>query len=217
MDDSIRESFMLLGEELKVPLISILQQVELGHASVDVESYASQALRTIESLLLYQRVNSGQLSLNLEPVHVGSTMQSVANTMHPFMRTAGCTVRLDIQHGLRPVTADRRVLEAALLSLWQGFVTTVDEGSEVVCQARRTRGGIRVSLLSQTSTLDAVHFSQLNMRSSQPIIHAEGTSLDLVTAQKMFGMLGGSLGKSHSNTGYGVGATLPLSHQLQMI
>lgn len=216
-DDTVRESFLLLGEELKIPLVSILHEAELGRASSQVDAHARQALRTIESLLLYQRVCSGQLALNFEPVHVGSTMQEVASKMKPLMHHNNCRLRLDVQHGLHPVNADRRFLEAALLSLWQGFVTTIDEGSEIVCQARRAKNGVRLSLLSQSTTLETVHFSHINVSSAQPLAHAEGTSLDLMTAQQLFGVLGGSLGRSHSRDGYGIGATLPLSHQLHML
>jgi K+-sensing histidine kinase KdpD len=216
-DGSSRELLLLMGEEVKMPLISMLQLVESGGDAQEIRSYIQQAMQTIDNILLYQRVHSGQTALAFEPVHVGHAMQRVARVMEPIMQTMQCRVKLDVQHGLRPVRADKIMLEAALVCLWQGFMATLDEGAELVCQAKRTVNGVRVSLVSENTNIEELHFTQINMRSKQPIAHVAHTSVDLVSGQEMVSFLGAQVSKTQNAAGRGIGITLPFSTQLQLV
>lgn len=212
------ELLLLLGEELKQPLVAISQLAEMQPgSSPDLIAHAKSAMTTIDNILLYQKVASGQTSLKLEPVHVGSTMHEVASMMQPIMRVAGCRTELIIQHGLSPVDVDRRLLKSALQSLWQGFLSTVKDSSEVICQARKTPKGIRLSLYSAGSTIEDLHFAKTNPVSSQAITGIAGSGADLLTAQGIFSLLGAELNKSSAKKVTGIGVTLKVSRQLQMI
>ena len=209
---------LLLGEELKQPLVAIKQLAELDMAgTAEVRAYAQQALRTIDNVLLYQKVHTGQTSLILEPVHVGSTIQEVAHAMSPSMKLAGCRTELRIQHGLHPVDVDRQLLASGLQSLWQALLGTVHQPSVIVCQARRTTRGIRVSLHSTDAELDELHLAKPNTKSSQPIAGFAGPATDLLTAKGMFELLGAELKKSTGVYRAGLGATFQVSKQLQMV
>lgn len=212
------ELLLLLGEELKQPLVAISQLAEMNDGDgSDVKAHAKSALTTIDNILLYQKVASGQTSLKLEPVHVGSTMHEVAHAMQPIMRAAGCRTEIIIQHGLSPVDVDRRLLKSALQSLWQGFLGTVAESSDVVCRARRTPAGIRLSLHSAGASIDELHFTKSNPTSSQSLSGVAGSGADFLTAQGIFALLGGELNKSSAKKLAGIGVTLKVSRQLQMI
>lgn len=207
----------LLGEELKQSLVSIAQLSELETSNTQVNAQARAALKTIDNVLLYQRVHSGQTSLRLEPVHVGSTMHSVANSMEPIMKAAGCRTELHIQHGLTTVDADRRLLESALHSLWQALLNTIDEPADIVCQARKTPQGVRLSLHSRNISRDNIQLNSTNLESSQPFASVAGPATDLLAAQGLFGLLGTQLNKSSRGKFISIGATLRPSRQLQMV
>lgn len=213
-----KDLLLLLGEELKQPLVAIAQLAELqAEKGSEVRAYATQALNTIDNILLYQRVHSGQTELLLEPVHIGSTMQEVAHNMEPLMRASGCHTELVIQHGLTPVDADRRLLSSALQSLWQAFLGTVQNSSEITCKAQKTPQGVRISLQCGDSSADSILFTQSNFSSAQPITGIAGPAADLLTARGMFALLGADLTKTTSKNMFGLGATLSISKQLQIV
>lgn len=218
LDNSSRDLLLLLGEELKRPLVAISQLAEMQEEkATDVMVHANQALNTIDNILLFQRVSSGQTSLKLEPVHIGSAMHEAARIMQPVMMASGCNTELVVQHGLSPVDVDRRILTSALVSLWQGFMNTVVEPSDVICRARKTSKGIRLSLQSSGSSINEIKLSNSNVGSTQPIKGLAGPATDILTAQGMFNLLGADLGRSSSGRTVGLGVTLKVSRQLQMV
>ncbi len=207
----------LLSEELKQSLVSIAQLSEMQTSPHLISAQAKTALSTIDSVLLYQRIHSGQTSLQLEPVHVGSTIHTVAQNMEPLMRAAGCRTELHIQHGLSPIDADKRLLESALHSLWQALLQAITEPTDIICQARKTSRGIRVSLHTNESGIKEIQLAGQNMKSSQPIAGLAGPATDLLVAQGLFALLGTTLNKAPRATVSGLGATLQTSRQLQMV
>lgn len=217
-DSKSRELLLLLGEELKQPLVAIAQLAELqAEAGSEMHAHARQALRTIDNILLYQRAHSHQLALRLEPVHLGSAIADVAHELSPLMRAAGCRTELHIQHGLAPVDVDRQLLTSGLQSLWQAFLGTLQASSSIICQARRTPQGIRLSLHSDGSTLESLHLSSMRRTSMQPVAAVAGPATDLLVAQGIFELLGSGLTKTVSGERVGLGATLRPSKQLQMV
>jgi hypothetical protein len=216
-DSSAKELLLLLGEEIKQPLVAIAQLAEIQSGN-DIQAHAAKALKTIDNVLLYQRIHSGQTALQLQPVHIGSTIQEVAHSMEPIMKAAGCRTELIIQHGLSPVDADRRLLSSALQSLWQAFLGTIQtDHAEIICRAKKTPQGVRVSLHSKQASIDDLHFAKSNSASSQPLTGIAGPATDLLTANGMFELLGAELTKSSTPSLSGIGATLIISKQLQMI
>ena len=215
--DRSKELLLLLGEELKQPLIDISQLAEIHNGQEETSAYARQALQTIDNMLLYQRFSSGQLELQLEPVHVGATMQEVAQKITPIASTLGCRISLEVAHGLQPVDVDRRLLSSALLSLWQAFFTTIPQDAEVICRAKKSSRGIHVSLQSSGADLTDIALTRPNFESTQPLKGIAGASADLLTAQAMFVVLGSDLRKTKTKTMSGFGLTLTPSKQLRMI
>jgi hypothetical protein len=202
----------LLGEELKQPLVAIAQLAEL-QSSQDISIQARRALRTIDNVLLYRRVTSGQIELELEPVHVGSAIQEVQQRMKPLIFQQGCKVELHISNSLQPVDVDRRLLTGVVESLWQAVVAIVPSQSILQCYAKKTKKGIRVSLGCASATFEDVHFKRANSESSQPLTAFAGPSTDFITAQQLCRLLGAEITKSTQ----GIGVTFTPSRQLQMV
>jgi len=206
---------LLLAEEIKQPLIAISQLSELG-SQTKINAHAKQALSTIDNILLYQRISSGQIALKLEPVHVGSAIQEVSSTMETYMRASGCHTNVKIQRSLEPVDVDRRVLRGALNGLWQTMLNALSGPAEVTCSAKRTKNGIRLSMTSSVSNFDSISFSKANLESSQPLTGLAGPAGDLLAARGMFDLIGGDLKKTEGKKQSGFGVTLNISRQLQI-
>lgn len=212
MADSQDQLLALLGEELKQPLVAIAQLAEL-QSSDDIGIQAKRALRTIDNVLLYKRVSSGQIQMALEPIHVGSAIQEVQHRMKPLLMQQGCRTELYISSGLRPVDVDKRLLLGVVESLWQAFASALPQKAVLQCHAKKTKNGIRVSLSSTSTTFETVHFKKVNNDSSQPLAAFAGPSADMLAAQQLCTLLGAQITK----TSRGIGVTLTPSKQLQMV
>jgi hypothetical protein len=217
--DNHRELLLLLSEQLKQPLVAIahLSELEQGVSSAEIHAYARQALATIDAISLYQHIASGQQALTLEPVHVGSAIHEVAHSMGALHHVSGSSIEVDIQHGLLPVTTDRRVFVAALQSLWQAMLGSLSRPDKIVCFAHKTPTGVRLALRSASAGIQSLELSQINSQSSQPITGIAGPSADLLTSRAMFSLLNASITKSTSKVMTGLGVTLEPSHQLSII
>ncbi len=207
---------LMLAEELKQPLINIAHLSELN-ADARILTQAQKALNTIDNITLYRQFVSGQLSLNLEPVHVGSAIAQVASTIEPQMKMSGCWTELSIQNSLQTADIDRRVLSGALLSLWQAFIESIDNPTEIVCSAKKMQGGIRLSIVSKGANIESLSFSGANTSSTQPIVGFAGPATDLITARNMFELVGGKMTKSRRKDMSGIGVTLRTSQQLHLV
>lgn len=202
----------LLGEELKQPLVAIAQIAEL-QKSEQITEQAKRALRTIDNVLLHRRIQNGQMTLELEPVHVGSEMRDVHESMKQLFWQQGCKTELKIRQSLQPVDVDRRVLRGLLESLWQSFSSSIESDELVTCRAQQTTDGIRVTMSSPHAKLQNVHFAKTNARSIQPIAAFAGPAADLLTARELSTLLNAKITKSARS----IGVTLPVSKQLQMV
>jgi len=211
------ELLFLLGEELKRPLVSISQLSELGGKDILIHTQAQKALNTIDNVLLYKQFSTGQMALNFEPVHVGSAITEVVAMMTPQMRMSGCWSEINIQSSLRPADIDRRLLNGALLAMWQAVVQSMETSTKIVCSAQRIPKGIRLSVMSKGINLDNLLLSATNMSSTQPISSVAGPAADLLAARCMFDLVGSKLTKSSNKGMSGFGVTLRTSKQIRLV
>lgn len=207
----------MLGEELKRPLTHISQLAQLGGHDHMIQAQVQGALHTIDSVLLYKRLASGQLELHLEPVHVGSVMSDVMQVVAPQMALNGCRSELDIATALQPVDADRTVLLHALISLQMAYITSSKNASLIVCSAKRVPEGVRITLRSDEVPFETLSFEKANLSSSQPMQSLAGAATDLLVARGILDLAGSRLTISRFKDTNGIGVTLPISKQLQFV
>ncbi len=212
------ELLLLLGEELKHPLLSIAHIAELGDKDPRITTHVQNALRMIDTVLLYKRFASGQTELRFEPVHVGSVITEVSELVKPNMTMLGCRTSLDIQHGLKPVDIDRRLFMAGFLSLWQAFIGSMHDAGEVVCSAKTASDGtIRLSLSSRSGMVEPFTLSDNTMHSKQPVTGFAGPAMDIMAAQGMFALAGAKVTHTRRKASSGIGVTLQSSRQIQFV
>ena len=207
----------LLGEELRRPLTHIHQLAQLGNRDHMIQAQVQRALRTIDNVLLYKRLATGQLELQLEPVHVGSIMSDVLQLIGPQMALSGCRSELAIHSTLQPVTTDRKVLLHALVGLWQAYIVSAKDATMITCGAKRVSGGVRITLSSDGATFEGLSLARANMKSAQPITELAGAATDLLIAKNILKLAGSRLTVSRLHHTNGIGVTLPISKQLQFV
>jgi hypothetical protein len=215
------ELVFLLGEELKKPLTVIQALSEADQTAIrhDISIEARRALRTIDTVLLYQRILKNQQALRFEPVHMGSTLQDVSAALRPLSLEFGCESEIHVQHATVPVDADRAVLHAAIASLWQAVLGLTKKSSPVYWHI--TRKGGRVRLVVTNSTIDTTKISLSQKRatgkSRQPLAGLAGPATDLLAAQGLFESMGGLLKTYRAGEQSGFSVSLQSNTQLAFL
>lgn len=212
------EFVFMMGEELKKPLTVIKALAENRQLSPAISLEARKALRTVDNVLLYRQLVSGQQSLELVPVHVGSALTDVAHDLQPLSIERGCETEVFIQSGVSPVAADADLLKSGIESMWQAVLSMAERPSPLSWHVYRVSSGIRIALTNRTLQLEKVHLSQWGRDelSRQPFAGLAGPATDLLTAQGIFESLGGTLSKVKKDNQDGFAVTLPISQQLAM-
>lgn len=209
----------MMGEELKKPLtvIKALADTKSDDETISIE--ARRALRTIDNILLYQRIAKDQMSLALEPVHLGSALIDVVESLRPLSMAFGCETEVFIQSGTMPVDADRSVLTAGIESLWQAVLGLTKSPSAVSWQLQRKSNGARLIVTNATLDISKIALNRHTQagKSRQPFSGHAGPATDLLTAQALFHTLGARLSKYHTDSASGFTVTLKNNPQLALV
>lgn len=217
------ELVFMMGEELKKPLTAIKALSEAQYSSNDTHHSilleTRKALRTIDNILLYQKLQADQLSLNFGPVHIGSTLTHVAHDLQPLSLARGCETEIYIQSGTSSIHAHSGALQSALESLWQAVLGMTHRPSAMTWHVYRTKQGVRVALTNSSLDLDRVLLTHADKagQSRQPYTGIAGPATDLVIANNFFSLLGGRLRKTTRDGKPGFGVTLPMSQQMTIV
>jgi len=207
--DAKSEFLSRMSHELRTPLNAILgfaQLLELDmlpveqQASVDQIQRAGQHLLSlINEVLDISRIESGRLSLSLEPVDVGGLLDEVTMLLTPAAEAAGLslTVASGEERGAF-VRADRQRLLQVLLNLGSNalkynerggsvsFRTSFSAQDRVRFEVRDTGPGIPLDQQDQLF----VPFSRLGAERSA----VEGTGVGLALSKQLVELMGGAIG-----------------------
>jgi light-regulated signal transduction histidine kinase (bacteriophytochrome) len=215
------ELVFMMGEELKKPLTVIKALSETdnsAHRTIGLE--AQKALRTIDNVLTYQRLEAQQQQLNLEPVHVGSTLTNVVHNLSPLSLERGCETEVFIQSSIAPVDAESAALRSGLESLWQAVLGMTSRPSPMTWRVKRTSKGIQISVVNNSLDLSKVVLTKsagISGHSRQPFSGVAHPATDLVTAVGLFDLIGGTVRKTLQKGEAGFSVTLPTSAQLAFV
>jgi hypothetical protein len=210
----------MMGEELKKPLTAIKLLAENSSDTKIIGLEARKALRSIDNLLLYQQFSSEQSALALEPVHIGSTLTQVAYDLQPLSIEFGCETEVFIQSGISSVDVDSGVLKSGIESLWQAVLGMTERPSPLLWHVYRTGKGIRIAVTNNSLDLTKISLGRdMNNagKSRQPFAGIAGPATDLVTAQRLFNLIGSPLSKVTRQGQYGLAVTLRPSAQLALV
>jgi signal transduction histidine kinase/CheY-like chemotaxis protein len=199
-----------MSHELRTPLSAILgfaQLMESGSPmptptqkrSIDQILQAGwYLLELINEILDLALIESGKLSLSLEPISLAEVMQECQAMIEPQAKKRGIDVvfpKFEIRHFVK---ADRTRVKQVLINLLSNAIkyNKADGTVDVRC-VTDTPGRIRICVEDTGEGLNAEQLAQLFQpfnRLGQEANVEEGTGIGLVVAKRLIEWMGGSIG-----------------------
>ena len=222
-----------LAEQIKLPLMQIALQAELGRLTGDaleplgsIELTANTALKLLDNYLLGLKLNNSDQELTLEPVSVGAVLSEAANQLHEVAKDYECGLELHLTGKYEPVLANRAGLLAALTSLGYVFIEAqaARQGGDkpvVKLAAHRGKLGIVAGMFGEGEGLSADMYRrsrQLYGKARQPLTGLSSTTgAGIFIADSLLSSMSAQLRVAHHQKLSGLAATLPPSYQLDLI
>jgi hypothetical protein len=223
---------LALAEQLKMPLLQIARQAELevlqpSESTIpNIRITADSALKLIDSYVLGVQLATQESGLfESEPVSISSVLYDAATELAPLAKAYDVQLDLRVDGRFGPVTAHRRGLQAALVSLGYALIEALPalETSQLRLQlsAHRCRYGIVAGLYSdaQQLTTDVLRQGRkLYGRARQPMTSlAPGSAAGIFVADALLqGMESQLMVTKHSKL-YGLGAVLQPNPQMRLV
>jgi signal transduction histidine kinase/ActR/RegA family two-component response regulator len=203
-----------MSHELRSPLNAILgfaQLIESGQppptpaqkSSIDQILKAGwYLLELINEVLDLSLIESGQLSLSIEPVSLAEVLADCQAMIEPQANQGGITLAFDSLEaldGLPDVRADRTRVKQVVLNLLSNAIKYNRVGGNVEVRARRAATGdrVRVSVQDSGEGLPAdklAHLFEPFNRLGQEAGVEQGTGIGLVVCKRLVTLMGGSIG-----------------------
>ena len=207
-----------MSHELRSPLNAILgfaQLMESGtpaptpvqRASIDQILRAGwYLLELINEILDLALIESGKLSLSLEPMSLPELLLDVQAMIEPQAKRGGIRISFPDFDGLCFVEADRTRLKQVLINLLSNAIKYNREGGtvEVICHMASPRR-LRISVHDHGDGLSPEKLTQLFQpfnRLGQEAGTEEGTGIGLVVSKRLVNLMGGEIG-AFSRVGLG--------------
>jgi len=225
--------FLSLAEQMKLPLLQILKQAELGAMLGTSQDQLSQvrvnadvALKLVDGYLLSMRLAAEEAySIEQESVSISSLLYDTAHQLHPIAELYGVKLELSLDGEYGPVTAHRHGLQSALVTLGYALIEALPATNapqlKLELAAHRCRYGIVAGLYADVDLLTAEALRQgrrLVGDTRQPLpalSHTGGAGV--FVADAILNAIGARLKVSHHHKRSGLGAVLQANPQLQLV
>lgn len=212
-----------MSHDLRTPLNAILgfgQLLGLEKLNDDGQEFVQQILRAgrhlldlINEVIDIARIESGRLSLSLEPVPLSDVLEGVTSLIRPLARNRDIEIALDLPAVETAVLADRQRLRQILINLISNAVKYNERGGwvRVSCtvQGERVRIGVSDSgpgISNEKLKLLFRPFERLGAEQTD----VEGTGLGLALSRSLAEAMGGALTvESEVGRGSTFGVDLP--------
>jgi PAS domain S-box-containing protein len=207
-----------MSHELRTPLSAILgfaQLMESGSPSPTASQKRSidqilQAgwylLELINEILDLALIESGKLSLSLEPISLSEVMHECQDMIEPQAQKRGISVAFPQFHIPYFVQADRTRVKQVFINLLSNAIKYNRVGGTVVVDhVTSIPGRIRICVKDSGEGLTADKLAQLFQpfnRLGQEANGEEGTGIGLVTTKRLTELMGGAIG-AESTVGTG--------------
>lgn len=227
-----QQLLLAMAEQLKLPLLQIARQAELealqpSETTIpNIRTTADSALKLIDSYVLGVQLATEEAGIfEAEPVSISSVLYDAAAELAPLAKAYDVQLDLKVDGRFGPVTAHRKGLQAALVSLGFALIEALPalETSQLRLQlsAHRCRYGIVAGLYSdaQQLTTDVLRQGRkLYGTARQPMTSlAPGSAAGIFVADAILhGMESELMVTKHSKL-YGLGAVLQPNPQMRLV
>jgi hypothetical protein len=217
-----------VAEELKLPLMQIARQAELGLAEPKaVRGTAEAALQLLDNYALSVRLHLQPAELDLEPVSVSSVLYDTGQQLDALAKNYGIELELNVAGRYGTVMAHRQGLQSALTSLGAALIEALPamESPQLKLQlaSHRSRYGIVAGLYTDTPQLTntaLIRGRQLQREkvSRQPLTTISHTSgAGVFVADTILRAMSLRLRASRHHRLYGLGTVLPPNNQMSLV
>lgn len=225
-----QELLLSVAEQLKLPLLQIARQAEVGLLTgqtdlLTVQTTADMALRLLDNYVLGVRLALDQELLVTEPVSVSAVLYDSGQELSRLAQSYGVDLELHIGGRFGTVMANRVGLQSALVSLGAALIEALPalEQPQLRLQlaTHRSRYGIVAGLYTDTQqlTTEALrHGRQLMGGSRQPltgVTHSAGAGV--FVADSILKAMQLKLQVSRHHGLFGLGTVLLPNYQLQLV
>jgi signal transduction histidine kinase len=198
-----------MSHELRTPLNAILgfaQLLEMDAETDDQQESLRHIVRAgrhllelINEILDIARIESGNLTLSLEPVEAGDAFREAVALVRPLADERGITVsEASWPDGNEYVTADRQRLKQVLLNLLSNAIKYNATGGSVMLSIEPGElGKCRLNVTDTGRGIAAEHLRRLFTpfdRLGAENADVEGTGIGLALSRSLVEMMGGAVG-----------------------
>jgi PAS domain S-box-containing protein len=207
-----------MSHELRTPLSAILGFAQLMESSTPAPTVSQRRsidqilqagwylLELINEILDLALIESGKMSLSLEPISLAEVMQECQAMIEPQAQKRGISVAFPEFGILYFVKADRTRVKQVFINLLSNAIKYNRAGGTVIVDHVTTAAGrIRICVRDSGEGLSADQLTQLFQpfnRLGQEASGEEGTGIGLVTTKRLIELMGGSIG-AESTVGTG--------------
>lgn len=230
MSDPIlsQELLLTVAEELKLSLLQISRQAELGETAnlIQLRASADTALQLIDNYALAVRLAiEPQQRLEKESVSVASVLYEAGQQLDGLAKAYGVGLELGVAGRYAPVQAHRQGLQAALVSLGAALIEALPAQEncrlKLYMATHRSRYGVVAGMYADTRQLTREALQRgrrLQRHSRQPLIGLTHTSgAGVFVADTILGAMDLHLITSRHHNLYGLGTVLQPNHQLALV
>ena len=204
-----------MSHELRSPLNAILGFAQLmesdsppptaaqGESIIQILNAGWYLLELINEILDLATIESGKLSISIEPVSLNDLLLECHSMIEPLAQRRGVHMSFPRSDAMHCVNADRTRLKQVLINLLSNAVKYNSTGGSVAveCTANTTAGRVRMTVKDTGAGLPAEKLAQLFQpfnRLGQEAKGEEGTGIGLVVSKRLVELMDGVIGVESS-------------------
>jgi PAS domain S-box-containing protein len=223
-----------MSHELRSPLNAILGFAQLmesdtpapspaqGESIIQILNAGWYLLELINEILDLATIESGKLSMSVEPVLLDELLLECHSMIEPLAAKRGIRMSFPRSDGPFCVNADRTRIKQVLINLLSNAIkyNAPDGSVDVECTANTASGRVRISVRDTGAGLPSEKLAQLFQpfnRLGQELNGEEGTGIGLVVSKRLVELMDGVIGvESTVGTGSIFWIELPSTAPLTM-
>jgi len=194
-----------MSHELRTPLTAILgfgellslEEPDAERASwiVAIRKAGSHLLEIVNEVLDISRIESGDLSLSVEPTPLDDVLRDALELMRPLAEAHAVTIASQAPRGTY-VLADNQRLKQVLINLLSNAIKYNVEGGRVEVAIAQSDDRVRIDVIDTGRGIDDAAMAKLFMpfeRLGASAAGIEGTGLGLALSHNLVEAMGGTL------------------------
>ncbi|HSN68066.1 MAG TPA: PAS domain-containing sensor histidine kinase, partial [Thermoanaerobaculia bacterium] len=200
-----------MSHELRSPLNAILGFAQLmeseappptpgqGESIIQILNAGWYLLELINEILDLATIESGKLSMSVEPVSLNDLLVECQMMIEPLAQKRGLTMKFSPSESPFTVNADRTRIKQVLINLLSNALKYNREAGSVVveCSAVPSSGRVRITIADTGAGLPPEKIEQLFQpfnRLGQEANGEEGTGIGLVVSKRLVELMDGAIG-----------------------